>query len=242
MMLANKKEKDYLRSFGRVRGKKLPPGQQYLVDNMLPDISVYVRKDGSLDCKAKLENYRSIALEIGFGAGEHLLALAKAKPDCLVIGAEPFMNGVAKCLRRLDEQALPNVRLYTGDVRDILTAMPDAFLSSIYILFPDPWPKVRHHKRRLISQAFLQHLARVQQCGGILQLATDHLDYSAWMLEHVLATPYYDWQVRSEADWRTPPGIWQETKYQRKTTKEGRAPMFFACKRSDVALAPAKKR
>lgn len=228
----------FLSSFGRNRGRSLRPYQQSLVDDVLPTISPpYVHGEGgrrvlrewagALDLPAQ----QRVALEIGFGAGEHLLAQAAHHPDTLWIGCEPYINGVAKCLAGMVERELANIRFCTYDARHLIQALPDQCLDSVFILFPDPWPKVRHNKRRLVSVETLAMLARVQKPGGRLLLATDHVDYSVWMLEHLAATPHYRWSAESQADWQTPPADWTQTKYQRKTTAQGREPIFLECKR-----------
>lgn len=176
---------------------------------------------------------KPIAFEIGFGGGEHLAAFAKAKPDCICVGAEPFENGVAKLLSKIHDDGIENIRIHMGDARDVLMQVPAGALDAVYILFPDPWPKAKHKKRRIINHELLAMLARTQKPGALLQIATDHVDYGAWILEHILASPYYEWQANSKADWENPPAIWAETKYQRKTTAQGRSPMFIKCLRTD---------
>lgn len=212
--------KEYLSSFARSRGRSLRPYQQGLVDHLLPQLAPDV---ASLPAK--------VSLEIGFGGGEHLLAQAAHNPDTLWIGCEPFINGVAKCLAGIDSQGLKNIRLFTRDARELVAAMPEQSVDSIFILFPDPWPKARHNKRRLVNHDTLARLARIHKPGGRLLLATDHEDYSVWMLEHLLTTPHYRWTAEQQAHWHTPPADWTETKYQRKTTAEGRAPVFMECVR-----------
>lgn len=214
----------YLSSFGRNRGRTLRPRQQGLVDDVLPTLS----PDAS-----EFADYARVVLEIGFGGGEHLAALAKTHPDTLAIGCEPYINGVAKLLVDVEEQALRNVRIFTHDARELIDRLPADSIDDAYILFPDPWPKAKHNKRRLVNQDTLARLARIHKKGGKLLLATDHYDYATWMLEQLHETPYYQWQAESAADWLTPPQEWVETKYQRKTTAEGRLPNFFTCLRAD---------
>jgi len=173
-----------------------------------------------------------VALEIGFGGGEHLLAQARHNPDTLWIGCEPFINGMAKCLAGIDADKIQNIRLFTRDARELVAAMPDVSVDSIFILFPDPWPKLRHNKRRLVNAETLAMLHRIHKPGGRLLLATDHEDYSVHMLELLLTSPHYQWTAREQANWNTPPADWTETKYQRKTTAEGRAPVFMECVRN----------
>lgn len=210
----------FLSSYGRNRGRSLRPYQQSLVDELLPTLAVDPKK---------LKNRN--ALEIGFGSGEHLLAQATHNPDTLYIGCEPFINGVAKLLTGIDQHKLTNIRLFTDDARLLIEQLPDHCLDEIFVLFPDPWPKLRHHKRRLINEKTLEMLARVHKKGGRLLIATDHEDYSAWILERLLASPYYKWTAQEKADWANPPSDWTQTKYQRKTTAQGRAPVFMECSR-----------
>lgn len=215
---------DYLSSFGRNRGRTLRAHPQQLVDELLPTLAPNVA--------APMEGYQKLALEIGFGGGEHLLAQAAHNPDTLFIGCEPFINGVAKCLAGIEAQGLKNIRLFVDDARKLIEALPDACLDSAFILFPDPWPKVRHNKRRLVNAQTLSMLARAHKKGGRLLLATDHVDYSVWMLEVLQSHPDYRWTAQEQADWKTPPKDWTETKYQRKTTAEGREPVFLECVRA----------
>ena len=214
---------EFLSSFGRNRGKSLRPYQQSLVDDLLPRITAAGMPD--------MAGYTQLALEIGFGGGEHLLAQAAHNPDTLFIGVEPYINGVAKCLAGIDKQKLGNIRLNTQDARLLIKALPDACLDAAFILFPDPWPKARHNKRRLVNLETLAMLARAQKPGARLLIASDHEDYCVWILEHLAATPHYRWTAEAQADWLTPPADWTETKYQRKTTAQGRPPHFFECVR-----------
>lgn len=237
----------YLTSFGRNRGRSLRPHQQMLVETLLPKLAIEAPslREGSLADEAiqpkeisgllrvaQNDNFARIALEIGFGGGEHLLAQAAHHPDTLFIGAEPFINGVAKCLVGIEAQKLTNIRLFTNDARQLLLALPDNCLDSVFILFPDPWPKARHNKRRLINHETLAMLARVHKPGGRLLIATDHEDYSVWILEHLAQSPHYRWTAESPDDFRLPPPDWTQTKYQRKTTAQGRAPVFMECVRN----------
>ena len=211
----------YLSSFGRNRGRSLRPYQQGLVDALLPKL-----QPDPAHLPAR------VALEIGFGGGEHLLAQARHNADTLWIGCEPFINGVAKCLAGIDRDKLTNIRLFTHDARKLIGQLPDASIDSIFILFPDPWPKLRHNKRRLVNAQTLEMLHRIHKPGGRLLLATDHADYSVWMLELLLNNPHYRWTAEQMADWHIPPADWTETKYQRKTTAQGRAPVFMECVRN----------
>lgn len=212
--------REYLTSFGRNRGRSLRPYQQGLVDQLLPRLAPEPK---NLPGK--------VALEIGFGGGEHLLAQARHNPDIQWIGCEPFINGVAKCLAGIDQAKLTNIRLFTRDARELIEQMPDASVDSIFILFPDPWPKARHVKRRLVNPKTLEMLHRIHKPNGRLLLATDYEDYSVHMLQLLQGNPHYRWTAKEMNDWHIPPADWTETKYQRKTSAEGRAPVFIECVR-----------
>src|SRR5439155_8581182 len=138
---------------------------------------------GRFDPRALQPDATQVWLEVGFGGGEHLAEQAARRPDVLMLGAEPFLNGVASALRHIDERGLANVRLHAGDARELMAALPDASLDRLIVLFPDPWPKARHHKRRLIQPAFLDEAARLLKRGGRLRFATDWADYADWTLE-----------------------------------------------------------
>ena len=159
---------------------------------------------------------RETWLEIGFGGGEHLAAQAKANPDVLLLGAEPFLNGVASTLRHVDAMELTNVRLHAGDARDLLAALPDASVSRLFLLFPDPWPKTRHHKRRLVSSDFAAEAARVLAPGGLLRFATDWADYANEALYVFTGAPAFAWTARRADDWRSPPSDHVTTRYESK--------------------------
>ncbi|QGZ97090.1 tRNA (guanine-N(7)-)-methyltransferase [Terricaulis silvestris] len=143
-----------------------------------------------------------VVLEIGFGGGEHLVAQATAHPETRFIGVEPFINGVASCLRHIEDSGVQNVRLHQGDARDVIARLPDASVELCYILFPDPWPKVRHHKRRLIQPAFLDDLARVLKPGAEVRFATDWANYASWTLEHFVRDTRFAWTAERAEDWR----------------------------------------
>jgi tRNA (guanine-N7-)-methyltransferase len=155
-------------------------------------------------------------LEIGFGGGEHLVAQAVAHPDTRFIGVEPFLNGIASCLRHIEEANAQNIRLHQGDARDVISRLPEASLDLVYILFPDPWPKARHWKRRLIQRDFLDQLARVLRPGGEVRFATDWANYASWTLELFVKHPCFTWTAARAADWRTSWPGHTATRYERK--------------------------
>lgn len=189
-----------LRTYGRIKARALKPRQEQLVETLLPHLAVDL--SGPLDPKTLFPEARAFVLEIGFGGGEHLAAQAAAHPDQGSIGVEPFLNGVGSCLRHIEEAGLANVRLHMGDARDVLAVLPDASLDRVDILFPDPWPKARHHKRRLVQPDFVAALARAVKPGGEVRFATDWANYAATALEHFSRDLAFRWMAESAADWR----------------------------------------
>jgi tRNA (guanine-N7-)-methyltransferase len=165
-------------------------------------------------------------LEIGFGGGEHMAAQAGRNPGVRILGAEPFVNGVASAVRHVEEQGLANVRIHHGDARDLVAALPSGSIGRVYVLFPDPWPKARHHKRRIIQPELLAELARVLKPGGRLRFATDWADYADWTLERVLRSGLYDWPAGRAEDWRSPPADHVTTRYEEKKLGDC-APVFL---------------
>jgi tRNA (guanine-N7-)-methyltransferase len=162
-------------------------------------------------------------LEIGFGAGEHLAWQAAARPEVGIIGAEPYVAGMAKLLSKIADSGIRNIRLYTEDARDIIAALPDGSLGRAFILCPDPWPKTRHHKRRFIQIEMLDQLARVMRQGAELRFATDDAGYLVWALERFAAHAAFAWTAETQDDWRTRPADWPQTRYEAKAIRAGRA-------------------
>ncbi len=203
-----------IRSFGRTRSRTIKPRQAGLIDTLLPAIALDPTQP--IDPRALASEAVEVWLEIGFGGGEHMAAQAARRPEVMVMGAEPFWNGAASALRHMDEAGLTNVRLHVGDARDLLAALPDASLDRVFILFPDPWPKARHHKRRLIQTETVADLARVAKPGGRLRFASDWADYVDWTLERFDAQPAFRWLAERADDWRTPPADHITTRYEEK--------------------------
>ncbi len=203
-----------LRSFGRIRSRTLKPRQASLMETLLP--SLRPPAEGPVDPAGLMPGVRETWMEVGFGGGEHMAAQAAAHPDVVILGAEPFLNGVASALRHIDEMGLRNVRIHDGDARDLMARLPDAGLGRIFVLFPDPWQKTRHHKRRLVSPAFAAEAARLLRPGGRLRLATDWADYADQMLRVVLAEPRFEWRAERAADWREAPADHVPTRYEAK--------------------------
>lgn len=212
-----------LRSYGRLKTRTIKPRQAALVESLLPGLRPPA---GPFDPRALMPEAAEIWLEIGFGGGEHMAAQASRDPEVLILGAEPFQNGVASALRHIDERGLSNVRLWDADVRELIAHLPDACLDRIFILFPDPWPKARHNKRRLVNAELLVELARVLKPGGGLRFATDWADYADWTLERVLRDPAFSWPATRACDWRVPPADHITTRYEEKRLGDC-APVFL---------------
>lgn len=217
-----------LRSFGRKRARKPSPRQKRLVDDVLPRLRVDVESLRQQTLAGLFDPpVTEIWLEIGFGGGEHLIHQASENSRVGLIGCEPFEDGVIKALTAIEERGLRNVRLHPDDVRPLLRTLPSASLSKVFVLFPDPWPKTRHAKRRLISKPFLDRLAEVMKPGAELRIATDINAYARTVLEAALPHPAFRWTACQPADWRTPWTDWPGTRYEAKALREGRRPMFL---------------
>jgi tRNA (guanine-N7-)-methyltransferase len=218
--------------YGRRRGRPLHRGQQRLIDTLLPRVAVTLPQTGMLDPGALFAwRPREIWLEIGFGGGEHLAAQAASHRDTGMIGCEVFENGIAKLLGHIDRQGLVNLRILADDARLLLAALPPASIGRVFILFPDPWPKQRHHKRRIVSGETLDALAAIMQDGAELRLATDDVDYLGWMLARVPVHPAFAWLVEGASDWRVRRADWPPTRYETKALAAGRRPYFLRLRR-----------
>jgi tRNA (guanine-N7-)-methyltransferase len=223
--------------YGRRRGRPLRVGQRERQSTLLPQLSFAVPESGRLDPASLFAVPRAIWVEIGFGGGEHLAEQAERHPDMGFIGCEVFENGVAKLLGEVERRGLRNVRLYPNDARPLLAALAPRSISRVFILFPDPWPKARHHKRRLVAPATLDRLAEIMADSAELRLATDDPGYLSWMLEHATAHPEFAWTARRPIDWRERPVDWPATRYEQKARKAGRAPAFLCFTRRPRRIA-----
>jgi tRNA (guanine-N7-)-methyltransferase len=215
--------------FGRRKGKRLRGGQEQRLSELLPKLRVSLPPDGARLDPAGLfpEQKRAYWLEIGFGGGEHLAAQAARHPEIGFIGAEPFVNGVVKLLRAIDDQALANVRIRDEDVTALLAALPDACLDRVYLLYPDPWPKRRQRKRRFVSDASLAEIARVLRPGGLFRFASDIDDYAGWTLVRAGRCRALRWNAARAADWTNPYPDWPGTRYEAKAVAAGRRPTYL---------------
>ena len=222
--------------YGRRHGKKLRKGQAGLLDTRLVELAppgIGWDENPSripLDLAA-LYPGKQIWLEIGFGGGEHMLAQARANPDVQIIGAEPFINGVAKLLAAIERSGVTNLAVTDHDARDVMDVLPEGAISRAFLLYPDPWPKARHHKRRFVNPDQLDQLARVLAPGANLRVATDIADYVRHSLEAMDRHPCFTWTAHAPEDWREPWPDWPGTRYEAKALREGRTPHYLTFQR-----------
>ena len=218
------------RLYGRARGKPLRAGQQALVDELLPRIAV--PEQGPVTAERLFGQDCPLHFEIGFGGGEHLAERADMLPDHGFIGCEPFVNGVAQALTHVREKQLTNVRLHHGDALEVLSRVPDGALSFLYLLHPDPWPKARHAKRRMMNDGPVDLFAAKLKPGGEFRFGTDHPVY----LRHALMvmrrhTEQFEWLVEGPQSWQNRPGGWTETRYEAKARRLGHEVWYFRYRR-----------
>jgi tRNA (guanine-N7-)-methyltransferase len=218
------------RLYGRSVGKPLRQGQQELVDSLLPQIAVPT--EGSVTAAGLFGSDRPLHFEIGFGGGEHMASRADMLPDHGFIGAEPFLNGVAQALVQIRDRHLANVRLHHGDALEVLARVPAGALSFVYLLHPDPWPKARHAKRRMMNDGPVKLIADKLKPGGEFRFGTDHPVY----LRHALMvmqrfTGEFEWLCEKPADFLMRPGGWPETRYEAKARKQGHEVWYFRYRR-----------
>ncbi|MWD28102.1 tRNA (guanosine(46)-N7)-methyltransferase TrmB [Aquicoccus sp. SCR17] len=221
--------------YGRFKGKALRPAQEAYLEEDLAGLS-----PGAVDWESNPEREpleldglfgdKPLWLEIGFGGGEHLVHQARNNPDIGLIGCEPYINGVAMLLGKIREAGVDNLRVHPGDVRDLFDVLPEASVARAFLLYPDPWPKKRHHRRRFVTPEHLEPLARVMRPGAILRVATDIPDYVRQTLEQVPAHGF-DWLAERPADWREPWNDWLSTRYEQKALREGRVPHYLTFRR-----------
>ena len=218
------------RLYGRSVGKPLRKGQQELVENLLPQIAVPL--EGQVTAERMFGFDKPLHFEIGFGGGEHMAQRADMLPDHGFIGAEPFLNGVAQALVQVKDQHLGNVRLHHGDALEVLARVPNGALSFVYLLHPDPWPKARHAKRRMMNDGPVALIASKLRPGGEFRFGTDHPVY----LRHALMvmqrfTQEFDWLCEKPADFQNRPGGWPETRYEAKARRQGHEVWYFRYRR-----------
>jgi len=218
------------RLYGRSSGKRLRPAHLALLDQLLPRIAV--PDEGPVTAAQLFGEDRPLHFEIGFGGGEHLAYRADLLPDHGFIGAEPFLNGVAQALAHVDEQRLGNIRIHHGNALDVLERLPDSALTMVYLLHPDPWPKARHVKRRMMNNGPVQLIADKLKPGGELRFGTDHPRY----LTHALMImrrfrDEFEWVVDGPQSWQQRPSGWPETRYEAKARRKGHEVWYLRFRR-----------
>jgi len=213
--------------YGRRQGRALKKHKAELMAELLPKRLIVIDENGNLsdDFLSILKQNQKVQLEIGFGNGEHLAALALRNPDCLFIGCEPFRNGIANLLALMERDNIENIYIFNEDARLLLRALPDNCIDQIYVLFADPWPKARHAKRRFISENTLSLMQRIMKDKAILQTASDHPIMIEWLKEQFSLCKFFKTIYQGYEE----PLDWIETKYQRKAVKEGRQCFFMNC-------------
>ena len=217
--------------FGRRKGRALKPRQAALFDTLLPRLALDLSKPSPADLRTLFTQAEDIHLEIGFGSAEHLIAQACAHPTIGFIGSDAFINGVAKALAEIYAHELSNIRLHFGDASALIDWLPAGALLRIDLLYPDPWPKRRHWKRRFIQDESLKRLARLLKSGGEVRFATDIADYATFSLARVLRSPDFEWTAERADDWRKPWADFFGTRYETKAMREGRASAYLTFRR-----------
>jgi tRNA (guanine-N7-)-methyltransferase len=215
--------------YGRRKGKKLSPRRTGLMATLYPALAVDLSAPAPSDLRALFPvPVDAVRLEIGFGGGEHMLAEATRSPDIGFIGVEPFVNGMAKAVSAIAETGARNIRLHDGDAALLLDWLPPASLVGVDLLYPDPWPKKRHFKRRFVSDENLDRVARALKPGGLFRVASDIESYIDWTLLHVLKRSDLAWTAVRADDWRKPFPGWPGTRYEAKAVAAGRMPAYLA--------------
>lgn len=226
-----KTKRPYRNFYGRLKGKPLKASQQtYLSEDLAALSPGAVDWDSNpdrlpLDLHARFEG-RPVWLEIGFGGGEHLLHQAQCNPDIAIIGVEPYLNGVAMLLGKIRRSGVTNLAVYPGDARDLMDVLPASSVARAFLLYPDPWPKARHHRRRFVTAEHLLPLAQAMQSGARLRIATDIEDYVRQTLQEVPKAGF-EWTAERPQDWRAPWVDWIPTRYEQKALREGRRPHYL---------------
>ncbi|MEM1317342.1 MAG: tRNA (guanosine(46)-N7)-methyltransferase TrmB [Pseudomonadota bacterium] len=214
--------------YGRRKGPPLHGRKAQFMDELLPQLALDLSKPAPADLSGLfLHTPTIIKMEIGFGGGEHLAGQAKAEPNTGFVGIEPFVNGMAKMLGQITDHDLQNVRLHDDDAVQVLDWLPDECLDRVDLLYPDPWPKVRHWKRRFVGQANLERIHRVLKPGGMFRFASDIDTYVNWTLQHVHRHGKLQWLAETASDWNDPWDGWTRTRYEAKAVREGRVPCYL---------------
>jgi tRNA (guanine-N7-)-methyltransferase len=219
--------------FGRRKGHGLKAARAALFETLLPALALDLAAQPKTLCSLFPNPVEEVRLEIGFGGGEYMIGEAQTHPHIGFIGVEPFVNGMAKALSAIAARSLFNVRLHHGDATEVLAWLPAASLTRVDLLYPDPWPKRRHRKRRLVQDSNIAAIGRVLRPGGEFRFATDIADYAAWTLRHMLRFPDFEWTANRADDWRHPWQGFPGTRYEAKARREGRDPCYLIFRRKD---------
>jgi tRNA (guanine-N7-)-methyltransferase len=217
--------------FGRRKGHTLKPRQAALLETLLPKLAIDLDAPAPTDLRTLFDGVDEVRLESGFGGGEHLIAEASRQPRTGFIGIEPFINGMAKALAAIDERKLGNIRLHHGDATEMLAWLPAAGLVRFDLLYPDPWPKRRHWKRRFVQDKSIAEIASAIRPGGEFRFASDISDYVEWTLMRALRSPDFIWTAEQADDWRKPWPGFTRTRYEAKAVREGRTPCYLIFRR-----------
>lgn len=222
--------------YGRLKGKALKPAQVRDLETILPDLSLtMITRDDNPDrvplIRSEIAGNGPLWLEIGFGGGEHLIHQAIANPGVTFIGVEPYVNGMAMLLGKIRKSGVKNIRLHLGDARDLMDVLPENSVDKAFLLYPDPWPKARHHRRRFVTPEHLLPLARVVKKDAVLRIATDIEDYVRQALQEVPKAGFC-WLAETPQDWRKPWEDWISTRYEQKALREGRTPHYLTFRNS----------
>lgn len=216
--------------FGRRKGRPLGDQTVNLLENTLPKLTITIEDKVAVNPADLFDkSFDAFALEIGFGGGEHLAHQAHQNPHMGYLGVEVFLNGVASLLNHMDRQVLDNIRIYPDDVRPFLDKLKDQSLAQIFVLFPDPWPKARHHKRRIIQEDRIKIFARLLQKGGTLCMATDVPGYLEWMQD--IMSSVEGFKLKHLYTTKTKPESWIETRYEEKAREKGRISTYLIYER-----------
>lgn len=227
-----KKRSDFI---GRRKAKAFRPRQKELYETLFPQLRLDVTTPPPESLTSLFTNVDHVVLEVGFGGGEHLIHRATEQPHTGFIGVEPFQNGLVSALGQIDEGGLTNIRLHDDDAGALLDWLPKSSLARIVLLYPDPWPKFKHWKRRFVSKRNLDRMARALQPGGQFLFASDIEHYVGWTLEMCFQHPAFAWTAKGPGDWRCPSGCfadWPGTRYEQKAIQEGRLPTYLTFERS----------
>ncbi len=222
---------NFIHSFGRRGGRPLKSRGAELFNTLLPNISI---GDDLSNILIEANKYDQIWLEIGFGGGEHIAHRAKQNPNILFIGCEVYIQGIASLLAEIEDNNIQNIRIYNDDARLLMEKLPKEFLNRVFILFPDPWPKIRHHKRRIINNEFLKVVSELLKENGQINIATDHMGYAEWIMVYMSRCKDLLWIADNQSDWQNAPENHIVTRYQQKNKANSVRPVFLNFRKNNI--------